>query len=328
MIPRILAAYRGTIESAVRDALAGETSLRAMLRYHIGIENEDGSEASAMGKLLRPSLVLWSAEGLGARVDEALPAAIALELIHNFSLVHDDIQDRDRTRRGRATLWTLHGEAEAINAGDLMETLAFRRSLAGGMDAAECLVEATAEMIEGQSLDLAFERRAVSVDEYASMIDRKTGALLRCALELGGIAAKADRAVRGELRTLGVEIGRAFQIRDDLLGVWGDADVVGKPHGSDIRRRKNSFPIAAAFTRAEGADRQRLAAIYALPGVGDDEVRWVIDLLDRLGVRDEGSRRVEEHLATAKASLGRLPLPAAARGEMVELIEFLARREK
>jgi geranylgeranyl diphosphate synthase type I len=328
MIPRILSSYREAINGAVRDALAGETSLRAMLRYHVGLANEDGSVVEATGKLLRPSLVLWAAKGLGASVVAALPVAVALELIHNFSLVHDDIQDRDRTRRGRATLWTLHGEAEAINAGDLLQTIAFRTSLRAGSDAADCLARATAEMIEGQSLDLAFERRAVSVDEYLGMIDLKTGALLRCALELGGIVAGTGDATRRALCALGIEIGRAFQIQDDLLGIWGDADVVGKPNGSDIRRRKKSFPIALAFTRADAADRERLAAVYALPKVGDEEITWVMGLLDRLGVRVDGVERVEGHLGAATAILEELPFSDEARREMEELTQFLARREK
>ncbi len=328
MTPKILDAHRDEIRAAIADALRGDTPLLKELRIHAGLEGEDGRAIDGMGKLLRPSLVLFVADELGAPTAKALPAAVGLELIHNFSLVHDDIQDQDKTRRGRPTVWARTGVAEAINAGDLLHSLATAVVLRAGGDASKALAAATAEMIEGQSLDLAFEKRLATVDEYLRMVDKKTGALLECAFELGGIVAGAGVDVRERLKRLGRAVGRAFQIQDDLLGVWGNGDVVGKPRGSDVRRRKKSFPVAAAFSRAAAPERTRLEKIYASEPVSEVDVRWVIETMERLSVRDEGAAKVREYLAEADAGLESLPLSPKGKSEARSLFGYLAGREK
>ena len=324
----VLIRYRTTIERGLRQALDGETKLLSLLRHHVGVADIEGRPIDAMGKLLRPGLVLLTAEHLGGALDDALPAAVALELVHNFSLIHDDIEDRDRTRRGRPTVWTMHGVNQAINAGDLMLSIAIRTALAAGNAVVEKLIEATAEMIEGQSLDLEFESRTASVDEYLEMIDHKTGALLRCAFELGALTAGADEVVRSRVVEMSRGIGRAFQIQDDLLGIWGNGDLVGKPQGSDIRRRKKSFPVAVAFERVPIAERDRLASIYEQGEVSEEDVQWVIALLDSLDVRSEGERWVGEQLRRARLTLDRLPFSESGREEMEQLIGDLAGRKK
>jgi geranylgeranyl diphosphate synthase type I len=318
---------RALLEGLAR-ALAGPSPLFAIVRRHVGVEDESGARVDVAGKLLRPSLVLFVAEELGARLAEALPAAVALELVHNFSLVHDDIQDRDRTRRGRSTVWVTHGEAEAINAGDVLHALASREMAQCGTVAAACLAEATIDMIEGQSLDLLFERRLVAIDEYMAMIDRKTGALMRCAFELGGIVADAGDGARRALRDLGMAVGRAFQIQDDVLGIWGDGDVVGKPRGSDIVRRKKSFPVVTAFALAGPADKRRLEEIYGKGPAGELDAEWVILLMERLDVPAAAAVAVRECLDRAAGCLGRIPLSSCGRGEIDSLIEYLAGRTK
>ncbi len=324
----LLEANRDLVLGGLRDALAGPSSLLRIVRRHVGVEDEGGCPADGAGKLLRPSLVLFAARELGAEPKRALPAAVALELIHNFSLVHDDIQDRDRTRRGRPTLWAEYGEAEAINAGDLLHAIAAREAARCGADVAACLAQATVDMIEGQSLDLSYESRFVSIDEYLAMIDRKTGALLRCALELGGIVAGSRDAVRSALRKVGTELGRAFQIRDDALGIWGDGDVVGKPQGSDVRRRKKSFPAVWAHAQCDAPDRRRLEAIYSSGEVGDDDVVWVIRLMERVEAREAADAAARDHLEAAARSLERIPLSSVGRADLDELIRYLAGRTK
>ena len=324
----LLHRHRAGIEEGIRRALDGSTNLQAILRVHAGLQGADGAPEKAMGKLLRPSLVLFTAEQLGASVEEALPPAVALELVHNFSLIHDDIQDCDRTRRNRPTVWALHGVNEAINAGDLMMAVAIRTALKAGAEAAEILLHATEAMIEGQSRDLDFETRLVEVDEYLGMIDRKTGALLRCAFELGACVAHAEETVVDALRAMSLGIGRAFQIQDDLLGIWGNGDVFGKPQGSDIRRKKKSFPVAVAFERAENAQRDRLASIYAKDEVSEDDVAWVIAAMEDLGVREEGVRWVREQLDDAREALDTLPFSDEGKRDMNDLIDYLAGREK
>ena len=332
MTQAILEAYRDRIERELARALRGDTPLRSLLRYHVGLEDADSAPTRPTGKFLRPSLVLFVAEQLGGDPDRALASAVGLELIHSFSLVHDDIQDRDRLRRGRPAVWTICGPNQAINAGDLMHTLAISAALESSPEAADCLIRATQEMIEGQSHDLAFERREVTVDEYLAMIDRKTGALLRCAFELGGIAADVGTDVRTELIGLGQAFGRAFQIRDDLLGVWGAPDTLGKATGSDLRRRKKSLPVVLLFQRAEPDEAAVLRRLYRRPGNAEDgiatrDVAWIVALLDAHGVREACEEMVRRHLGEAHDRLANLSFPAAGHARMEELIEFLARRE-
>lgn len=327
----ILEAYRDRIERGLSRALHGHAPLRALLRYHIGLEDETGAPARATGKWLRPSLVLFVAEQLGGASDVALSSAVGLELIHGFSLIHDDIQDRDRVRRGRPAVWTICGIEQAINAGDLMHTLAIAAALDSSPAAANCLIRATQQMIEGQSQDLDFERRTVTSNEYLTMVDRKTGALLRCAFELGGIAAEAEDRVLATLTALGQAVGRAFQIQDDLLGIWGNDDMLGKATGSDIRRRKKTLPIVQLFEHARGEDAAVLETIYDGDGDRDlppEDVARVIEHLDALGIRAGCEALVHKHLDEALHRLADLPFDDSAHDRMRELIEFLARRQK
>jgi len=333
MAQGILEAYRSEIEGGLARALQGDAPLRPLLRYHIGLEDEHGMPTRATGKLLRPSVVLFVAEQLGASLQAALPSALGIELIHSFSLIHDDIQDRDRLRRGRPAVWTICGIEQAINAGDLLHALAIAIALESPPPAAGCLIQATQEMIEGQCRDLEFERRRASAVDYLEMVDRKTGALLRCAFELGGVAAGVNGQVRSALTGLGRAVGRAFQIQDDLLGIWGEDDVLGKATGSDIRRRKKTLPVVLLFEQAEGEDGAVLERLYdgeTAPETGIDEsdVAWVVERLDGLDVRRRCEAMVQGHLGEATGCLRELPFSVDARSQMEALIDFLARREK
>ena len=324
----ILTRYRGRITDALAASLEGETPLRSILAYHVGLVDERGRPANAVGKLLRPGLVLFVAEQLGASLERALTAAVGLELIHNFSLIHDDIQDGDRIRRGRPTVWAAWGVNEAINAGDLMQALAVHTALQSGPVAASLLLDATAAMIEGQSMDVGFETRSVALKEYLRMIDGKTGALIVAAFQLGGAVAAADDATQAVLRRLGRAVGRAFQIQDDLLGIWGDAGVVGKPNASDVRQRKKSYPTVLAFERAHGDDRTTLQRIYGQTTLTDDDVDWVIDLMTRLGIQSDGRLTVKGHLDDAAQAMGALPFSTDGRRDLEDLMDYLARRDK
>ena len=326
--PQILTAHRSLIVTELEAALRGDSLLYPALRYHVGLEDETGKKAENLGKLLRPSLLLFTAEELGADMQRALPAAVAIELIHNFSLIHDDIQDRDRLRRGRPTVWSRYGVGQGINAGDLMNAIAVRNALEASPRVAEVLVAATIEMIEGQALDIAYESREVTVEQYLEMVDKKTGALIRCAFELGGIIADAAPGTLANLRILGEALGRAFQIRDDILGIWGDDAVTGKPHGSDIRRRKKSLPVVIGLSRARGPDRDLLTTTYGKPDPTDADVAAVIKLLERLEVRKIGEGMADEYLRRARDEIVKLPFSDHGRRQMVELINYLARREK
>ncbi|MPZ24789.1 MAG: polyprenyl synthetase family protein, partial [Dehalococcoidia bacterium] len=252
--PAVFSRYREPLGAALRQALEGaDLPIYGMARYHLGWQDREGNTTEAEGKALRPVACLLSCEALGGNFERALPAAAAIELVHNFSLVHDDIQDGDEERRGRPTVWKLWGAAQAINAGDLLWALANRvlaratwpaAAVAAGMEA---LNDAALRMIEGQYLDLAFEgQTGVGVDDYLAMTGRKTGALFGAALELGALAAGADNRARDSLRESGENLGVSFQIHDDVLGIWGDSALTGKSARNDILRRKKSLPLLHA----------------------------------------------------------------------------------
>ena len=208
---------------------------------------------------MRPALALLSAQAAGAAPDVGLDGAVAVELVHNFSLLHDDIMDRDRERHHRATAWTVFGEARAILAGDALATLvapgAPRRPDARARRGRPALVaDATQRMIDGQSQDLSLEGRAdVTLDECLAMLSAKTAALLACSCSVGAVLAGAPTGLVRRLAAFGEHVGIAFQAVDDVLGIWGEPEVTGKPAWSDLRQRKSSLPVAAALQRGTAA---------------------------------------------------------------------------
>lgn len=327
-LPRLLLRYRALIIEGLAKTLHGESSLHAILRYHVGLEDSQGKPIEGVGKLLRPSLVLFVVEELCGDVEKALPGALSIELTHNFSLIHDDIEDRDLMRRGRPTVWSLYGVEQGINAGDLMQAMAMSQALIAGRAEARALSEATAEMIEGQGLDLEFEEEEIGISHYLEMVDKKTGALIRCAFRLGTLLAGASPILEQTLMAVGQEFGRAFQIRDDLLGIWGDGVQTGKPQGSDIRQKKKTLPIAVALAHAVGGEYAILHEIYGKEEVTDTDVGRVIAVLEKLGAKDVGEKMVTDHLSRANEKLRNVPLSARGKDEMNELIDYLARRER
>ena len=324
----ILSRYRAEILDALSRTLQGDGELWKLLRYPMGLEGPGGEPGPGIGgKLLRPALVCFSCEALGEEIEKVLPLACALELVHNFSLVHDDIQDGDELRRGRPTAWKVFGTGQAINAGDGLVVLALRTALrakevlppAAVIAAQEALLSATFRMIEGQVQDLALEGTPDGgVQRYLEMARRKTGALLGCALELGGIAAGADKGLREVLRELGETLGLAFQIRDDFLGIWGDPEVTGKPAGSDLVRKKRSFPVAFALERDPA-----LAELLAREPV---PVAEILEKFSALGVREATEAEARKYAREAQAATEKLPWTPEAKGMFAELISFLAER--
>lgn len=312
----------------------GPALLYRMLRYHMGWEEPDGSPAVAGGKAVRPGLCLLACEAAGGCPDRALPAAAAVELVHNFSLIHDDVQDRDRQRRHRPTVWAIWGDAQAINAGDAMLSLA-HLSLAdllragvppeSVIEAARALDAATLEMVEGQTLDIAFEaEESVALPAYLEMAEKKTGALIGCALRLGALAAGAPGSVLEELDRCGRRIGIAFQARDDILGVWGAVGRTGKEAGADIRRRKKSLPLVYLLSQPEGVV---LGQRYTRGSIGEEDVASVLQALDSCRARDYCEGIVRQYQDEAIRMLEALPLEPGPAAELREALSFLAERE-
>ena len=333
--PAALARYRRELDGYLRSLLHSghPPSLYRMLRYHMGWEDTEGAPAESSGKALRPVLCLLSCEAAGADWRRALPVAAGLELVHNFSLIHDDIQDRDPERRHRPTVWRLWGEAQAINAGDallMLARLAVLRlvehtSPEAALAAARLLDQRTLEMVEGQVLDIEFEERLdVGVDAYLEMIDRKTGALFEAAYSLGALAAGRPQADVDAMGRSGRLLGIAFQVRDDIMGVWGSEEETGKRPAADVSRRKKSLPAVYALQTA-GDDLRRT---YAKPELDDDDVAFVLRVIDKAGAADYCWSVVKEKQAEALALLDGLRLEPGPAQELREVAGYLAARER
>jgi geranylgeranyl diphosphate synthase type I len=253
----------------MRDAVGRLTpSIGDVVSYHLGWTDAAGNPTAVKGgKGIRAALATLSAEASWADAVVGAPGGVAVELVHNFSLLHDDLMDGDVERRHRPTAWALWGPSVALLAGDALATLAtdvlLRTLNPAAPQAALALCEATAEMIAGQADDLAFEiRRSVSVEECMGMSTAKTGALLGCAASIGAILAGAPLATVRALRDFGRHLGVAFQATDDLLGIWGDPATTGKPIGNDIRQRKKSMPIVAALAAGDDEAKELDALLF------------------------------------------------------------------
>jgi geranylgeranyl diphosphate synthase type I len=235
----------------------GVEEMYLMLAYHMGWEGE-GAGPDARGKRIRPLLVLLAASAAGGQWQHALPAAAAVELVHNFSLIHDDIQDQSSLRRGRPTVWQRWGAAQAINAGDTLFSLAqltllrLREtvSLEVALRASRILQETCLSLTQGQHLDMAYQERGdLSLDAYWPMVNGKTAALFSACTHLGALVAQAPQPICDSYRKFGHHLGLAFQAQDDLLGIWGDEATTGKSSESDLLTGKKSLPILYGLSR-------------------------------------------------------------------------------
>ncbi|MET9562657.1 family 2 encapsulin nanocompartment cargo protein polyprenyl transferase [Streptomyces tauricus] len=329
----ILDRARVSVEPELRRAVESlPGSMRRVALYHFGWEHADGTPAAGnAGKAIRPALVLAAAGALGGHRTTAVRAAAAVELVHNFTLLHDDVMDRDTTRRHRPTAWTVFGDADAVLAGDSLQALAHRLLAEdphpASAAAAARLAGCVAELCAGQQADTAMERRApddITLDEVLAMAEAKTGALLGCACALGALYAGADDADVAALDAFGREAGLAFQLIDDVIGIWGDPGRTGKPAGADLMARKKSLPVVAAL--ASGTpEAAELAELYRTPYRDGDLERTVL-AVERAGGRDWAQMQAADRMARALGHLSRaVPDLEAAEG-LLSLAEFVTRR--
>ncbi|HET7828349.1 MAG TPA: polyprenyl synthetase family protein [Candidatus Limnocylindrales bacterium] len=285
----LLADTESEILRVVADHDPSTAGVYEMIRYHLGLDGEDGPR----GKRMRPLLGLLAYASIAGEHTRALPGAAAVELGHNFSLVHDDIEDGDEERRHRPTLWKLHGVAQAINTGDLIFSLSrvalHRLTDLGFPDRTVLRLmrlydETCVRLCEGQYIDIATSAsdEPMTVDLYFDMIGRKTAALIAGSIEAGAILATDDDEVIARYRRFGWALGLAFQLNDDLLGIWGREQQTGKVP-TDVARHKKTLPVLYAFEHAEPADRARLADLYVLADPGEGEIREIVEILDRTG---------------------------------------------
>jgi geranylgeranyl diphosphate synthase type I len=310
----------------VQDART--TELYEMVRYHLGLDHEatDGGR----GKRLRPLLGLLAYESIAGEHEAALPGAAAVELGHNFSLVHDDIEDGDVERRHRATLWTVYGIAQAINAGDTLFTLsrlALHRLSELGFSDSKVLAlvrlydETCLALCEGQFMDIwsAEQSERMSVDFYFDMIGRKTAALIAASVQAGAMLATDDPAVIDGYRGFGWSLGIAFQLNDDLLGIWGDEAATGK-EPSDLAKRKKTLPVIYALEHAEQADAAQLRQVLAADEPTEAEVARARSIIERSGARDYTRARAR---AEREEALRLLEATGVVQGESLARLRSL-----
>lgn len=340
-LPRFLGEWLPQLEAELQRALENDEAALAdhygMLRYHMGWVNARFEpDPVPGGKRLRPILTLLACAETGGRPEQALPAAAAIELLHNFSLIHDDIEDGDAVRRHRATVWTLWGMPQAVNAGDGLFALAFaaiQRLAECGVDAEATLAALTLftrtciALTEGQHLDMRFESRSdVTVEEYVRMIQGKTAALIGAGAAIGALVAGAPADTAEALWRFGRDLGLAFQIQDDILGIWGDPVLTGKAAGNDILRRKKSLPML--YTLNHPGAGARFAALLAGPDFGGGQLGDALALLDEAGARAYALAQVRLLHGRSIAALHEALGAGAADSALLALTESLLHREK
>jgi len=318
------------IEDEIRRVIAAAedertTELYTMVRYHLGLDR-----AGDRGKRMRPLLGLLAYQSIAGEHQRALPGAAAVELGHNFSLVHDDIEDRDIERRHRAALWTIYGVPQAINTGDTLFTLsrmALHRLTELGFSDARVLAlmrlydETCLALCEGQFIDIWTSEHdmAMSVEDYFDMIGRKTAALIAGSVQAGAMLATEDGAVIDAFRRFGWALGLAFQLNDDVLGIWGDERSTGK-ESTDIAKHKKTLPVLYALERAGHDDRVALLAIVREPRPDPAQVAQAREIMERLGAQDYTRSRARAYRDEAMAQLERA---GVVDGEALERLRLI-----
>jgi geranylgeranyl diphosphate synthase type I len=332
-LPAVFERYRGEVARELEAALGSSPlPLYHMLRYHLGWADAMGRpQPGGGGKAVRSTLCLAACEAVGGDSRVALPAAAAIELVHNFSLIHDDIQDASPERRGRPSVWRLWGSAQAITAGDAMHVLgrlALLRLEGRGVPqekvlrAIRILDETCLALCEGQWRDIDFEARTeVVVADYLEMVGGKSAALIECSLRLGALLGSDDEALVSALARFGRKLGMAFQVRDDELDLWGSDP------SEEIQRRKKSLPIVYALERATGEQREELRALYSKVEMGREGVGRVMRILEALDARSYTRGMARRYYEEALSELEASGLAAGAQAELRQIAAFLVERD-
>lgn len=331
----LTAHYLPAIEAELQDLLASIGSpydeYYHMLHYHMGwLDIQLRPTEGRAGKRIRPVVCLLACQAAGGDWERALPVAAGIETLHNFSLLHDDIEDNSDSRRGRPTVWKLWGCPQAINAGDGMFALAhlaFARLTERGVPAAQAFAalkvfdQTCLALTHGQYLDMRFEKRMdVTIKDYVAMIDGKTAALLATSTYLGAFIGDGQDAE--QYRTFGHHLGIAFQVQDDILGIWGDQSVIGKSTLSDIETRKKTLPVVYGLGKSEA-----LRQLYASDTpVTPEQVAWVAQTLSELGARQMAEAQAAEHHRKAMDALERSGAAGEAGQALRELATSLLKR--
>lgn len=314
-------------------------SLSTYLCYHFGWKDIDGKPVCyPAGKMVRPLFCLLSCEAFSGKILQALPAACSIELIHNFSLIHDDIEDVSLERHHRPTLWKAFGLAPAINAGDVMFTLGYQalinpistKSIPGEyiMEALRILTQACLNLCEGQNLDLLLEKRLeVDIEEYFYMIQRKTAALFQASTHLGAFLGGATEVNAGYFKDFGLKLGMAFQVQDDILGIWGERERTGKPVSDDILDKKKSLPVVFSLKEEKDRGLKTLREIYGSEKIHPEQVPQIMEILDRYRAQEFCVSKVNSFYKESLASLRATGLGSPLREKLENLSKLCLGRD-
>jgi geranylgeranyl diphosphate synthase type I len=337
-LPQSFAPYRNAVRVELENTIDSSLpSLRNLLRYHMGWQDEQGNPCGReSGKFIRSTLCVLSCQAVGGDTSQVIPAAAAVELIHNFSLIHDDIEDGSYERHHRPTVWRLWGESQAINAGDAMFTLGHltllklnEKGIADEkiVSSTEMLNRACLELCEGQYLDIDYENRLdVTVKDYLDMAAKKTAALFGVSTSLGAYLGGQCSESVDFFRLFGRQLGLAYQICDDILGIWGTGERIGKSAG-DISQRKKTLPVVYGLQNSGGTARKRLEELYSQKSIGDKGVSEVMEILNQLGARDYAEDLAQQYYHGALAQLEATGLEASRQGPLKETARFMLKRD-
>ena len=337
---KVLNKYLADLDATVQ-ALLKETPefIRGVINYHFGWvdQNFEPTDQVSRGKMFRPTISLLVFEALTGDYRAALPAAASIEIIHNFSLLHDDIEDNDLERRGRPTAWTIWGKPLVINVGDYLYSLAYKAvhqldpnqfPPARILAVSRLINETCLALTQGQDLDLRFESLPeVSTEMYIDMIYKKTGALVEAAILSGAILGTSDQTVVQNYHNFARNIGIAFQIQDDILGIWGDSKKTGKSTDNDLYRRKKTLPIIYMLDQASGPRQEKLRAYYTQPEpLSEAAIDFVRDSLEQTGAHAYAQQTATAYREQAFGALRKINIQNQAQTELEAIARFLIDR--
>jgi len=330
--------YQCKVRAELKEIIdSNSSSLYNMLRYHMGWRDENGNPCyEKSSKFIRPTLCLLSCQAVGGDIPRILPAAAALELVHNLSLIHDDIQDDSSERHHRPTVWKLWGQPQAINAGDAMYALAYSTLLRlrensipdkKVIGSVQILSAACMELCEGQFLDIEYESRLdVTIEDYLSMATKKTAALIAASTSLGAYLGSEDEGVVNSFYLFGKGLGMAYQIRDDILGIWGVEENVGKST-NDISQKKKTLPVVYGLQNSKPAERKKLEELYSRESLNGDDVAQVIEILEQTGARDYAQNLAEHYHYQTLAQCDSIGIDTSNLDSLKKLVHFLLERD-
>ena len=338
VLPQLFPSYHDKVETELKEIVGNNPStLYNMLQYHMGWQNEHGHPCyEKSGKFIRPILCLLSCQAVQGNMSQILPAAAAMELIHEFSLIHDDIEDASCERHYRPTVWKLWGQPQAINAGDGMLALAslalFKLKENGIADkkiigSNQMLAKACLQLCEGQYLDIAYESRLdVNIENYLDMIAKKTAILIATSISLGAYLGTEDEKLVNYLYQFGKELGMVYQIHDDILDIWGIKEKTGKSR-SDISQRKKTLPVIYGLQNSKGEAKHKLEGFYSQEYIQDEDLSQVIRILEQLGARDYSQNLAEQYYRQALTQLEVTGLAPQNLAPLKEVAHFLLERD-